>query len=135
MKGLLSTKSFTLSSLGSKTLIIMKYVNIAIFTSIVHAMGTVGYSAIINHSDELLNHVKSSIKSYNFGGRRGGSCSRPCQRVVNMVKLAPILGRHGVNKNVIGLIEAENSNSYGEIDIGKCIGSCRGVGAELIRVS
>ena len=42
-----------------------------------------------------------------------------------MVKLSSILVQYGLSKNIVNAIEAEESNSYGEIDIGKCIGSCR----------
>ena len=42
-----------------------------------------------------------------------------------MVKLSSILVQYGLSKNIVNAIEAEESNSYGEIDIGKCVGSCR----------
>ena len=42
-----------------------------------------------------------------------------------MVKLSSILVQYGLQKTIVNAIDAEESNSYGEIDIGKCIGSCR----------
>ena len=52
-----------------------------------------------------------------------------------MVKIKPLLIRYGINKNIVSLIEVSTMNSYGEVDIGRCAGSCRGVQSQLIRVS
>ena len=52
-------------------------------------------------------------------------CSRPCQRVPNFVKLSSVLSQYGVPQNIVNSIEAKEATSYGEVDIGKCIGSCQ----------
>ena len=52
-----------------------------------------------------------------------------------MVKLSSILVQYGLQKNIVNAIDAEMSNSYGEIDIGKCIGSCRQAQSENPMVS
>ena len=88
---------------------------------------------LMEHSNGFINQLKSFNQPPQHGDRL--RCSRPCQRVPNVVKLQPILARYGVNKNIVGLIEAEDQNSYGEIDIGRCSGSCRAVESETIRVS
>ena len=62
-------------------------------------------------------------------------CSRPCQRVPNVVKLSSILIEYGIPQNIVNSIEAKESNSYGEIDIGKCIGSCRYLQSQIPTVS
>ena len=62
-------------------------------------------------------------------------CSRPCQRVPNFVKLSSVLIQYGIPKNIVNSIEAKESNSYGEVDIGKCIGSCRHVQSQILTVS
>ena len=88
---------------------------------------------LMEHSNGFINQLKSFSQPPQHGNRL--RCSRPCQRVPNMVKLQPILARYGVNKNIVDLIEADTENSYGEIDIGRCVGSCRAVESETIRVS
>ena len=88
---------------------------------------------LMEHSNGFINQLKSFSQPPQHGNRL--RCSRPCQRTPNMVKLKPILARYGVNKNIVDLIEAEGENSYGEIDIGQCTGSCRAVESETIRVS
>ena len=62
-------------------------------------------------------------------------CSRPCQRVANFVKLSSILSEYGIPPHIVNSIEANESNSYGEVDIGKCIGSCRHVQSQILTVS
>ena len=62
-------------------------------------------------------------------------CSRPCQRVPNFVKLSSVLIQYGIPQNIVNSIEAKESNSYGEVDIGKCIGSCRHVQSQILTVS
>ena len=49
----------------------------------------------------------------------------PSKRVPNIVKLSSLLNEYGLPKTVVNSIEAKNINSYDEVDIGKCIGSCR----------
>ena len=88
---------------------------------------------LMEHSNGFINQLKSLSQPPQHGNRL--RCSRPCQRMPNIVKLKPILARYGVNKNIVDLIEAEDENSYGEIDIGRCAGSCRAVESETIRVS
>lgn len=40
------------------------------------------------------------------------------------MKLSSLISQYGIPENIVNLIEAEESNSYGEIDIGQCIGNC-----------
>ena len=88
---------------------------------------------LMEHSNGLINEIKSFSQPPQHGNRL--RCSLPCQRLPNMVKLQQILMRYGVNKNIVDLIETNDENSYGEIDIGRCAGSCRAVESESIRVS
>ena len=88
---------------------------------------------LMEHSNGFINQLKSYSQPPQHGNRL--RCSRPCQRVPNMVKLQPLLSRYGVNRKIVDLIEANEENSYGEIDIGRCVGSCRGIESETIRVS
>ena len=88
---------------------------------------------LINHSGSIFGKIASSKTPPPQENQL--KCSRPCQRLPNMVKLQPLLTRYGVNKNIVSLIEASTMNSYGEIDIGRCAGSCRAVEAQNIRVS
>ena len=62
-------------------------------------------------------------------------CSSPCQKVPNFVKLSSVLIQYGIPQNIVNSIEAKESNSYGELDIGKCIGSCRHVQSQILTVS
>ena len=88
---------------------------------------------LMEHSNGFINQIKSFSQPPQHENRL--RCSQPCQRLPNMVKLQPILIRYGVNKNIVDLIETNDGNSYGEIDIGRCAGSCRAVESESIRVS
>ena len=86
---------------------------------------------LMNHSGGYLDQICSKHEDRK--------CSRPCQRIPNMVKLQPLLVQSGKtrfgNNDIARLIEATALNSYGEIDIGRCVGSCRAVKSETIRVS
>ena len=62
-------------------------------------------------------------------------CSTPCQRVPNYVKLSSLLSQYGIPKNIASSIETKEANSYGEVDIGKCIGSCRHVQSQILTVT
>ena len=62
-------------------------------------------------------------------------CSSPCQKVPNFVKLSSVLIQYGIPQNIVNSIDAKESNSYGELDIGKCIGSCRHVQSQILTVS
>ena len=52
-------------------------------------------------------------------------CSQSCRRAPFMIKLRPLLIQHGIDKAYFKQIEDEHANSSGEIDIGRCLGSCR----------
>ena len=88
---------------------------------------------LMEYSNDFINELKSYAEpTQNPDHLR---CSRPCQRVPNMVKLHTILTRYGLTENFAGLIEAEGQNVYGEIDIGQCSGSCRAFKSQSVRVS
>ena len=88
---------------------------------------------LMEYSKDFINELKSYAEpTQNLDHLR---CSRPCQRIPNMVKLNTILTRYGLTENFAGLIEAEGQNVYGEIDIGQCSGSCRALKSQSVRVS
>ena len=89
---------------------------------------------LMHHSTSFLDQIASSNDAPHFGNRLK-TCSRPCQRLPNMVKIQSLLIRYGINKNIASLIKVSTMNSYGEVDIGRCAGSCRAVESQIIRVS
>ena len=76
-----------------------------------------------------------SIDLANINQMNAFQCSTPCQRVPNYVKLSSLLTQYGIPKNIASSIEAKEANSYGEVDIGKCIGSCRHVQSQILTVT
>ena len=77
----------------------------------------------------------NSIDLANINKMNAFQCSTPCQRVPNYVKLSSLLTQYGIPKNIASSIEAKEANSYGEVDIGKCIGSCRHVQSQILTVT
>ena len=78
---------------------------------------------------------KTPFDSIDLAKMNTFQCSTPCQRVPNYVKLSSLLTQYGIPKNIASSIEAKEANSYGEVDIGKCIGSCRHVQSQILTVT
>ena len=114
--------------MSSKKIIILV---VGILSSTSYAMRPM--MTLMEYSNDFINELKSYAEpTQNPDHLR---CSRPCQRIPNMVKLQTILTRYGLTENFAGLIEAEGQNAFEEIDIGKCSGSCRALKSQSVRVS
>ena len=64
-----------------------------------------------------------------------GFCSQPCQRVPHLVKFQHALIMNGVDSDIGSMLTSKNVDENGFIDVGRCLGSCRKVESQLIRVS
>ena len=64
-----------------------------------------------------------------------GTCSQPCQRVPHLIKFQHALIMNGVDFEIGSMMTSKNVDENGFIDVGRCVGSCRKVESQLIRVS
>ena len=84
--------------------------------------------------------ARSASKSGNsntksVGNPSHGFCSQPCQRVPHLVKFQHALIMNGVDYDIGSMITSKKIDENGFIDVGRCLGSCRKVESQLIRVS
>ena len=90
----------------------------------------------LNHGPFWLARVASKATSgQNKSVVGSGICSQPCQRVPHLIKFQHALIMNGVEFEIGSVMTSKNVDENGLIDVGRCVGSCRKVESQLIRVS
>ena len=90
----------------------------------------------LNHGPFWLARVASkATSSQNKSVAGSGTCGQPCQRMPHLIKFQHALIMNGVEFEIGSVMTSKNVDENGFIDVGRCVGSCRKVESQLIRVS